>query len=116
MENTEALVVVSKEVVLEVDAEKTKYMFMSRDQHVGQSDNINTGYNFFETVEHFTHLGTALTNQNCTHEEVERRVKFENACYHSMQNLLSSSLLSKNIEIKMYRNGVFPVASYVCET
>jgi hypothetical protein len=39
-----------------------------------------------------------------------------NACYHSVQNLLSSSLLSKNLNIKIYRNIILLVVLYGCET
>jgi len=43
----------------------------------------------------FRYLGKSLTNQNSIHEKIKRRLKSGNACYHSVQNLLSSSLLSK---------------------
>jgi hypothetical protein len=56
--NTEALVIASKETGLEVNAEKTKYMVMSRDQNAGQNENILIGNKLFETVEQFKYLGT----------------------------------------------------------
>ena len=40
----------------------------------------------------------------------------DNVCYHSVQNLLSSSLLSKNIKIKIYRSIIFPVVFHGFET
>ena len=49
-------------------------------------------------------------------EEMKSRLKLGNACYHSVQNLLSSSLLSKNLKIKIYRTIILPVALYGCET
>jgi len=61
-------------------------------------------------------LGTTLTNQNSIQEEIKSRLKSGNACYHSVQNLLSSSLLSKNLKIKIYRIIILPVALYGCET
>ena len=51
-------------------------------------------------VGEFTYLGTTLTNQNSILEEIKSRLKSGNAYYHSVQHLLSSSLLSKNINIK----------------
>jgi hypothetical protein len=102
--NTEALLIASQEIGLEVIAEKTKYMVMSRDQNAGQNGYIQIGNESFETVEHFKHLGTTLTNQNSIHAEIKSRLKSGNPCYHSVQNLLSSSLLSKNVKIKIYKN------------
>jgi hypothetical protein len=60
-------------------------------------------------------LGTTLTNQNSIYEEIKTRLKSGNACYHSVQNLLSSSLLSKNVKIKIYRT-ILPVVLYGCES
>jgi hypothetical protein len=50
-----------------------------------------------ERVEEFKYLGTTLKDQNYIHEEIKSTLKLGNACYHSVQNLLSSSLLSKNL-------------------
>jgi hypothetical protein len=100
--NTDALLIVSKEIGLEVNAEKTKYMVMSRDQNAGQNGDIRIGNKSFETVEQFKYMGTTLTDQNSIHEEIKSRLKSGSACYHSVQNLLSSSLLSNNVKIKIY--------------
>ena len=59
---------------------------------------------------------TTLTNQNSIAEEIKSRLRSGNACYHSVQNLLSSRLLSKNFKIKIYRTIIFPVVLYECET
>ena len=69
----------------------------------------------FETVEEFKYLGTALTNQNSIPEEIKSRLRLGNACYYSVQNLLSSRLLSKNLNIKIYRTIILPVVLYGCE-
>jgi hypothetical protein len=58
-------------------------------------------------VEQFKYLGTALTNQNSIQEEIKSRLKSRNACYHSVQNILSSSLLYKNVKIKGYKEQQF---------
>ena len=67
-------------------------------------------------MEEFKYLGTTLTNQNSIQEEIKSRLKSENACYHSVQNLLPSCLLSKNLKIKIYRTIIFPVVLYECGT
>jgi len=108
-ENAYALVVASKEIGLEVNADKTKYMVMSRDQNAGRSYSMKIDNSSFERVEHFRYLGTNLTNQNSIREGNKCRLKSHNACYRSVQNLLSSSLLPKNIKIKVYRTTVFPL-------
>ena len=70
----------------------------------------------FERVEEFKYLGTNLKNQNSIPEEIKSRLRSGNACYHSVQNLLSSRLLSKNLKIKIYRTIILPVVLYGCET
>jgi hypothetical protein len=62
--NTDALVVASKETGLDVNADKTKYMVMSRDQNAGRSYNVKIVSACFESVEHFKYLGITLTHQN----------------------------------------------------
>jgi hypothetical protein len=69
-----------------------------------------------ERVEEFKYLGTMLTDQNYVQEEIRNRLKLGNTCYHSVQNLLSSRLLSKNLKIKIYRNINLPVVLHGCET
>ena len=69
-----------------------------------------------ESVEEFKYLGTTLTNQNSIQEEIKSRLQLGNACYYSVQNLLSSSLLFKKLKIKIYRTIILPVVLYGCET
>jgi len=57
-----------------------------------------------------------LTNQNFIQEGIKSRLQSENSCYHTVQNLLSSSLISKNLKIKIYRIIILPVVLYGCET
>jgi len=90
IKNAEALIVAIKETGLEVNADKTKYMVMSRDQNAGRSHNIKIDNNALEWVEQFKYLGTTLTNENSIQEEIKSRLKSGNACYHSVKNLLSS--------------------------
>jgi hypothetical protein len=59
----------------------------SRYQNAGQNIGIEIGNKSFDTVEQFKYLRTNLTNQNSIHAEIKSRLKSENACYHSVQNL-----------------------------
>jgi hypothetical protein len=97
-------------------ADKTKYMVISRDQNAGRIQRVRTDNSTFERVEEFKYLGTTLTNQNSIAEEVKSRLRSGNACYQSVQNLLFSRLLSKNLKIKIYRTIILSVVLYGCET
>jgi hypothetical protein len=72
--NTETLIGASNEVGLEVNAEKTKYMLLSRHQTAGQNHNIQIGDRSFENVAQFRYLGTTVTDQNVIQEEIRRRL------------------------------------------
>jgi len=89
------LVVTTKEIGLAVNSETTKYMLMSRHQNSRKNLDINIDNKFSERVEKLKYFGTTLTNQNCIFEETECRLKSENACYHSVQNLLTYILPTK---------------------
>ena len=67
-------------------------------------------------MEEFKYLGTTLTHQSSIAEEIKSRLGLGNVCYHSVQDLLSSRLLSKNVTIKVYRTIILPVVLYGCET
>jgi hypothetical protein len=83
----------SKEIGLEVNAEKIKYMLMSLKQNAGKYHNRKIGNKSFERVEHFKYFGRSLTNQNCIYEEIKSRLKSGNVWYNLVQNRLSPSLL-----------------------
>ena len=67
-------------------------------------------------MEEFRYLGTILTNENSIQEEINSILMSGNASYHSVENLLSSSLVSRNLKIKIYRTIIIPVVLYGCET
>jgi hypothetical protein len=115
-ENSETLLEASRDIGLEINAKKTKYMIMSRHPNSGQNQNIRIANESFENVATFKYLGMTLTNQNDIRDEIKNRLNSGNACYCSVQNLLSSRLISKNLKIKIYKTVILPVVLYVCET
>jgi hypothetical protein len=89
-------------------------MVMAQYQNAGRSHNMNIDNSSIERVEELKYLGTTLTNQNSIQAEIKSRLKLINACYYSVQNPLSSRLLSKNLKIKIYRTLILPVL-YECQ-
>jgi hypothetical protein len=73
-------------------------MLLSRQQNVGQNQDIKVASRSFENVSQFKYLGTTVTNQNLIQEEIKRGLNSGNAFYCSVQNLLSSQLLSKKLK------------------
>jgi hypothetical protein len=76
---------------------------MSRHQNVGRYYNVLVANESFENVAKFRYLRATITNQNYIHEEIKGSLNSGNACYHSVQNLLPSRLLFKNLKIKIHR-------------
>jgi hypothetical protein len=97
---TEAVLDASKEAGLEVNQKNTIYMLMSHYQKAGQKHSIKIAHTSFEEAARFRYLGTTLTYQNCMQEEIKSRLNSANACCHSVQSLLSSRLLSRNVKFK----------------
>ena len=94
-ENAEALVFAAKVIGINVNADKTKYMVRSWGRNAGRGHSMTIANNSIESVEEFKYLGTMLTDQNSIQEELKSRLKLGSACCYSVQNLLSSRLLSK---------------------
>jgi hypothetical protein len=115
-ENSETLLEASRDIDLEINAEKRKYMIMSRYPNPGHNQNIRIANESFEKMAKFKYLGTTLTNQNGIHDELKSRLNSGNACYYSVQNILSSRLISKNLNIKIYKTVILPVVLYGCES
>jgi hypothetical protein len=111
----EALVVATKEIGLEVNTDKTKYMVMSRDRNAGRGHGVKIDSITIERVKEFKYLGATLTDQNSIQKGIKSRLKLGNACYHLVQKLLSSRLLSRNLKFNIYRTLILPVVLYGCK-
>ena len=115
-ENTEIFIKASKDIGLEVNSEETKYMITTRQPNVIQNQNIVIGNLSFENIEKFRYLGVTVTNTNDIHEEIKRRINMGNACYYSLEKIVSSRLLSKKLKVKTHKSIILPVVLYGCET
>jgi hypothetical protein len=102
--NAETLIDASKDVGLEINVDKTKYMLLSRHQNVGQNRDVKIANRSYENESQFKYLGTTVTDRNLIQDEIKRRLNSGNACYHSVQSLLSSRLLLKNLKIRIYKD------------
>jgi hypothetical protein len=78
--NTETLIDASMEISLELNAEKTKYMLLSRHQNAGQNHGIKVPNRSFENVAQFRYLGTKVTDQNLIQEEIKKKLNSGIAC------------------------------------
>ena len=77
---------------------------------------ITVDSNSYEIVKTFKYLGSLLKNLNSIQDEIKCRLKARNSCYYSVQTLLSSRLLTKNLKIKICKTIILPVVLYGCET
>jgi len=112
---TEALIAPTKQSGLQANAENTKYMGMCSRPAYKTRSHIKIGNKSFEWVKHFRYFVITLTTLHCIHEKIKTRLKLGNVCYHSAQNILSCSLLSKNITTKIFRSNILPAILFGCE-
>ena len=96
-ENTEIFMKANKDICLEVNSEKTKYMVTSRHQNLVHNRNIVIGNLSLENVEKFRFLGVTVTKTNNIREEIKRRINMGNACYYSHEKILLSRLFFQEI-------------------
>jgi hypothetical protein len=82
-------------------------MLLSHHQNAGQNRDIKRANRSFENVAQFRYLRTTITNQNPIQEEIKQKLNLGNACYHSVQNPLSSCLLCKTVKINNIQNYNF---------
>ena len=111
--NSRILIVTSKEIGLEVNADKTKYMVMSRDQKAGRSHSIENDDSSYEMLED---CGCGNNLKEWKFCEIKSRLNSKNTCSHWVQNIFSSHLLAKNMEIMVYRTIILPVVWCGCES
>lgn len=99
--NMKALLDMHKEVGLKVNAQKTNYTFLIYELNTEWNHNIKVPNKSFETVTKLKYLGITLKNQNWVHDDIKGSLNLGNICHNLVHNLMSSSFLSKNINIKI---------------
>ncbi|KAL4104440.1 hypothetical protein QTP88_019741 [Uroleucon formosanum] len=99
---------------LEVNQEKTKYMYISRNDKSGL--NLKVDPYIFEKVEVFKYLGININSKNNVLEEIKEWVANANRCYYNLLKLFRSKLLSRESKVILYTSYLRPVLTYGCET
>jgi hypothetical protein len=74
----------SKEIGIDANVDKTRYMVKSRDQNAGRSHNIKTDNSSYEKVEEFKYFGRNITDKNSIQEEIKSRLNSGNSYSHSV--------------------------------
>jgi hypothetical protein len=97
--NVDVLFNACKDIDLAVNTGKTKNMEVGRNRGTVTNKHIRIGSNSHEKETTFKYLGTLVTNQNSIQEEIKCGLKAGNSSYNSVQTILSSRLLSKNLKI-----------------
>ena len=105
-----------KAIGLAANTGKTKHIGIGCHQDMMENEDNRIGSNSYEKVKTFKYVCSLLTNENSIQEEIKCRHKEENSCYKSVQTLLSSRLLSKNLTIKIFKTIILPVVLHGSET
>jgi hypothetical protein len=112
--NTETLLEPGREIGLHINVEKIKCTVRSLHQNAGQSHDSLIAKFFFENVAKFTDLVSTVTNENYIHDGIKSKLNSGNAWYHSLQNLLSSRLPSKNSSLKYTKTQYHLFFVWIC--
>jgi hypothetical protein len=112
----ETLIYARKEVGLEINIEKAMYKLLSHPRMQELNWNIIIVNTSSEDVAQFKYFEMTVTNENLIQEESKRILNSGNASYHSVQNLLSSCPLLKNLKIRIKKTIIFSLVLYGCET
>jgi hypothetical protein len=99
--NRETSTDASKEVGLEINLEKTKYMLVSHHWNAEQGHDLKVANRSYDNVVQFRCVEMAAINQHLIQDKIRKELISDNTCYHSIQNLLSSCLVSRKVRIRI---------------
>lgn len=111
--SAEKLISKGKEIGLQVNEEKTKYLIVSRREQVQNS--LVVGGFTFERVSNFKYLqGVDVNQQANSQEEIQRRITVGNKSYFALVPVFKSRLISKNTKIRLHKVLIRPIVLYAC--
>lgn len=105
----------AKKAGLIVNDKKTKYMLNTRNIRREQN-NIQIDNHTIEEVSEFKYLGSTITNNNETSEEIKTRIAAGNKSFYVLKNIFQSRNTSRNIKKRIYKTIIKPVVTYGSET
>jgi len=98
---TDALVKACEEIGLQINIDKTKYMITSRNTGNEGNKNIIIRDEVIEKVNKFKYLGAYVTSKNEVTDEIKSLLVSVNACFYSVQKLLTSRLILSKLKLKI---------------
>lgn len=111
---TKELIINSKDIGLQINEGKTKYMVISRREN--HEENLEVENYKFERVQNFKYLGVTINSKNNNHDEIKIRLTAANKCYYGVTSILKSKQVSLKSKITIYKVIIRPVLLYACET
>lgn len=104
----------SRRYGMEISAQKTKIMTLSRNECTYEASCINGMQ--IDKVAKFKYLGSTITDKNEMDEEIKERLGAGNRCYYSLIDLFKGKRISKTTKLRIYNSIIKPVVTYGCQT
>ena len=116
MQAAEELTRGAREIGLEINENKTKFMIMSTSEERRQTQNLIIGGKIFKGTNSYTYLGNEINNKCEVHESINKQIQNGNKAVFANNRLLKSKLISRNCKMQIYKTLIRPVITYGSET